>query len=377
MEKVVRAAVCNFICAELQIAGLKICTGSEELDARLADLPGTLEALFQDVIDRIEAQPSTNAREFGKRTLLWTIYARNSLSIAEVKHALATHSLRPSRPAVLKEDAGPSIREIIDSTRYFLSIDDKTTTIQIHKSIREFCENPEIEDRYFDNAQYQMAKICLQYLQLADLRSGPCTSMCEWKERVHKYPFLDYAVRNWREHMKLCSEGKFKEIQKQAMNMLQKRCNVSSIGQALQPALHETDFHEYARGSSWAEQGKDAEPITPALHLITYSGLEETTQEWMRSVNKDPKFPSPSNVTPLFLACRTGRSNLVELLLENGVDPTSPEHRQTILFGSWGFLGISGYCENAVGPQVRRSNWGGIKSPEQLVWSFESVGCGS
>ena len=169
--------------------------------------------LFKDTKRRIRSEDERNARDLGRNTLLWAIYARRPLTVAELSHVLATYSVRRSGPAIITENsvAIPSTQSLVEATCYFLSIDTDTTTIQVHRAVKDYCEDfgTDIEERYFGDVQFEMASICIHYLTLDNLKSGYCTSHSEWQDRVRKNPFLEYAACNWGWHVKQCGEERF------------------------------------------------------------------------------------------------------------------------------------------------------------------------
>ena len=165
---------------------------------------------------------------------------------------------------------------------------------------------------------------------MEDFHSGHCTSSEEWQDRISKTPFFEYAACNWGWHAKECEAQLLKDQTNVSLaRLLKKKHIVSCIGQALQSTqqdlagiyLEVASYGDLESTVRWTERKRSDPPIMPAPHILTSFGLQEILDDWLCKKKDDVNCLSPTQYTPLYLACHRGYTSVVELLLEHGADP--------------------------------------------------------
>lgn len=328
--KIVSAADGNYLCAELQITMLREMSG-ETLRKRLNNLPSTLTGLFNDTMRRIQVQDERNKTKWGQRALLWTIYSQRPLTVFELSHALAVDSMRDGERGTIDDESisVPTPQQVVESTCYFLSIDSTTSRIQVHKAVKEHCDSAGayVDQEYFGRPQFEMAKVCLRYLMLENFAAGPSTSVEDWRNRVEKNPFFLYAAQNWGWHVGKSPEKRFlgEDAPVNLLEFLEDEAATTTIAQALQQPLWNVsrgDFGYSVEEHEWVKLNPAKEPLMPAIHVLVYFKLEESIKKLLSTSPDDVQCLSLRRYTPLWLACRLGRSEIVRVLLKHGADPT-------------------------------------------------------
>jgi hypothetical protein len=65
---------------------------------------------------------------------------------------------------------------------------------------------PEQEERYFGDAQLELARTCLTYLLFDEFSQENCNSKDQFTQCLQKFVLLDYAAKHWYEHTKTAHE---------------------------------------------------------------------------------------------------------------------------------------------------------------------------
>ena len=165
-DKVVTAARNNFLSAELQIRALQHADDDNDLQRILSTLKGTVEELVKDAMDRVRLQRDKDRALEGMRALMWTIYSNESLTILELQHALVLTTY-PGRSWSKHAEQMKRFQRwrLVESTGYLLDFDNKAKSIQVHKAIRDYCDDPDVRNAYFSEALFQITESCLQCLE--------------------------------------------------------------------------------------------------------------------------------------------------------------------------------------------------------------------
>ena len=325
-QKIISSADGSFLLATLQINTLRDSRDDNELEERLNDIPSSLEGIIDDAISRIEKQNDRVSRFVGQKALLWVTCARRPLTVPELAQCLATYrylGLGLEAANIRTKDC-PKPESLVEATGYFLHIEENSTTIHVHETVRKYCKQSDVRERYFVDAEYEMAQICLRYLTLDNFSSGHCTSEEEWRRRCQQYPFLDYAASHWGSHMKLSPQRRFlNDPRYPVLEFLDMTGPIASAGQALWPNPNTSGLPLYApQAQDWPSLKQNNHPIMPALHLLSYFDLPRIAEKWIEQAKKEVDQPSHQGFTPLYLACRLGRQAMVELLLKHKANPT-------------------------------------------------------
>lgn len=322
-SNVVNAAEGNFYWAELQITTLKGEEKKEDVESKFEALPmQSLDDVIRDVIDRIDKQSHRDMREIGRQTLMWATYAGRTLTITEIQHAIAL----TIRPYALEDPELHQIEvkhlpqnKLVESSRYFLTVDKQTTAVQVHKAIKDYCDYANV----FEDAHLQMAKTCLAFLdrRFFALR---CSSKEEYDARKQENPFYEYAARHWGFHMKRAGERRFlgPTSPVSMATLLNRRLFVNSVAVALHEDLQNLRMWNWNNDNTWKGLSDLTGPVLRPIHLLTYFDLQQMADWWLRQNRDEVNRQSRTGTTPLYLACSLGRVRIVEtVLFDYGADP--------------------------------------------------------
>ena len=327
INNVVNAAEGNFYCAELQITTLKAERSKENVESKLSKLENlprqSLQVVIQEAIDRINEQDDHDRRKIGRQTLMWATYAGRTLTIKEIQHAIAL----TIRPYALEDPKSHQIEvdllsqsTLVESSRYFLSVDGQTTAVQVHKAIKDYCDYANV----FEDAHLQMAETCLAFLdrRFFALR---CSSKEEYDTRKQENPFYEYAARHWGFHMKRAGERRFlgPTSPVSMATLLNRRLFVNSVAVALHEDLQNLRMWNWHNDNTWKGLSDSDRPVLWPIHLLTYFDLQQTADWWLRQSPHEKDRPSRTGTRPLYLACSLGRVRIVEtIVFDYGADPS-------------------------------------------------------
>ncbi|KAI1864951.1 uncharacterized protein JN550_008497 [Neoarthrinium moseri] len=134
VEDVTDGAQGMFRWASLQLQLLCDQVSDAAVRERLGRLPPTLEALYQELLDKIRAYTADADRQYARNTLVWLLCGRRRLSLNEF---LAAVSIIPDHPpsAVTKG-------QILQLCHNLITFDSTQDSFRFaHLSVREFLEN--------------------------------------------------------------------------------------------------------------------------------------------------------------------------------------------------------------------------------------------
>jgi len=119
--------------------------------------------------------------------------------------------------------------------------------------------------RWFPNAHYDIADICVSYLSFKDFSAGPVRTYEETRKRLEKPLFFD-AVDYWGYHASACSF-----CTPQLFNLLTKSEWVSIVVQLC-------DLFSEIRKRFWLSS-EDLRPSQNAFHVVGVYGLNDLVNE--------------------------------------------------------------------------------------------------
>jgi hypothetical protein len=255
----------------------------------------TLSSAYDQAINRINSQGS-GASRLAKKVLAWITFARWSLRMQQIQHALATERGDED----LDRDNLHDSDIIVAVCCGLVTFDEETKILRlIHYTTQNYLE--ETQNQWFPNVHTEMAITCITYLSFRTF--GSIIENPEERERrTSKYPLYRYSMHYWGYHARLGS------VYKETLSFLEKSTHVEAIGQIL------LDWNFLGTMDEVAPRG------ATALHLAAYAGLYDVVQALSKKGNVGEEF----NVeyTPLALAVVGGHTDVVRLLLENGANPS-------------------------------------------------------
>ena len=185
--------ISRFLLAVLHIESLASRLNKAQVRIALKKLPKGLDDTYCETLQRIarQGQPSL---EMAYQVLSWISYARRSLTVEELRCALA---VTPG-DSTFDEDAMTPESTLVSVCAGLVAVDPQSRIIRlVHYTTQEFFER--IRDSRFPTAQADITLIYLTYLSFDH-------PSYEYIEYWDKTPFFQYATRHWRDHMRATPE---------------------------------------------------------------------------------------------------------------------------------------------------------------------------
>jgi hypothetical protein len=339
VSKIAEAANGNFLYAELQIRALVFHDEERALGASLDNLSAnsSLDELVESAIQRVEQLPGED-EDIGKLALLWSIYARKTLTLRELQHAIAWTKFGDTKRVTPETEAeNYTLQRLMKTTCYFLQIDEKS--VQIHKAVRDFCDHPDREKRYFADAHTRIAQACL--CAISRTRPVAYQSQEGWNKAVSTSQFLEYAGLNWGWHMAQDDEKllRWTSSDLNLLKMLQKPVYVNAMAIPLRRS--QLGDMGVLGDDMWDTIKKKETPI-PSLMVLAWFDLARTIEAWLEKhpdaaieviwnrrspktwtydANSQVSSPFQGGFDALWVAASTNKVDAVRKLLEHGADP--------------------------------------------------------
>jgi hypothetical protein len=190
----------------LQLDRLSAQTTRKEVREALKVLPMEINETYDEAIERIKGQREAEA-SLAIKALLWIFCARRPLKIEELRHAL---QVKPDSTELEDDDL---VEEdlLVSVCAGLVTIDEESNIIGlVHYTLQEYLGK--IRGELFQNADADIARVCLTYLSFDVFKSGPCYSRESLNDRLEKYRFLDYASCNWGHHVREDQQAELVEL---------------------------------------------------------------------------------------------------------------------------------------------------------------------
>lgn len=296
---------CRFLWASLQLDEvLKGATTTTTIRSELQNMPKGIFNFFGEVMRRVADD------DFALRTLLWLVYAKEPLNFDALSHGLSI-SLEKGMLDDIDRDNIPCIEDLAEACCGLTVIDGKNNLRLAHFSILEYLKNnPQKFGPYND---LYIAKVCLRYLSLRVFESRGQYDDEKIGQRVRDYPLLEYAARRWRWHVP--RDGQFIEIDKEMLHLYS---NEGLFGNYIDV------YHPW-----WLRHAIQFGLMKPFFNVVhrspLYNAVELQLPGVIHHLLSDMEYGSLGTIagaTPLILAVRDNRKDLVDMLLKAGVDPS-------------------------------------------------------
>jgi ankyrin repeat protein len=292
----------RFLLALLHFNSLKGKTSARAIRTALKKLPTGSEAYddaYNDALERIEGQLADKKR-LAKKVLSWITCAKRPLTTFELEHALAVE-LRESQ--FDKENLSP-IEDVVSVCAGLVTVDRESSIIRlVHYTTQEYFERT--QNRWFPDAETDIATICVTYLLFDEFKSGFCQNDQDFEKRLQLNPLYDYASHNWGHHARAASM-----LIPEVNIFLERRAQVESSIQALLAVKRYSSDSGYSQRFPKKMRG---------LHLAAYFGVKAVVQLLLEK-EPDVNLKASDGRTPLHWASMNGHVEVVKLLLEKGAD---------------------------------------------------------
>ncbi|EAU87049.2 hypothetical protein CC1G_12386 [Coprinopsis cinerea okayama7 len=182
-----------FIHAALQVEALGLCRSSRDLEDVLNHLPLSLEDMYRQTTQRIQAQPTSQA-DLGIRALLWVVFSQQPLHIEDVLYAVATDP----ETHVLDEERMVDQGELTSACCGLIEVDDFLRVRLVHYTAQEALKTILLE--YHPRPHAMIVQALMQRLISLGL---PQSNLQDLKElqTVLQVPLGDYAYHHWQSHL--------------------------------------------------------------------------------------------------------------------------------------------------------------------------------
>lgn len=281
---------CRFLLATYHMDIVTNKTNAGDVIDALDRLPPNLDARYDQILTTIE---DSNV----EKLLAIIAAAKDSLSIAELKHAMAV-TLGHNKPDI-DELRKPNIRDLASLSAGLIDVNRAGNVRLAHETIRIYVSKRPYEQ--YGNADGLLGAVCLSYLSVAAQQRH---STAEELEAVRmKFPFIDYAARFHGHHVVQSSGDGLTQV---ILAFYAQPSYVHLTAQALCDRSYSTNW--------------DAYDGVHGLHFAAYYGMTDVVISLLDSEpNVDVK--DCMDTTPLMYAVSAGHANVVRILVKAGADP--------------------------------------------------------
>ncbi|KAJ7453163.1 hypothetical protein FB451DRAFT_1520328 [Mycena latifolia] len=286
-EVIVRRSDGMFLLAKLHIDSLTTKHTIKAVRDALDEMPGDLDSSYDEVVERINRQ-SADDRKLAWRTLSWVTNAKRPLWPSELREALAVEP----RTMKLDRDNLLDMDTILSVCAGLVVINEADRRIRlIHYTMQSYLDH--VQATEFTHAATEITLACITYLSFDTLSQNVHDPM----NLFHQHSFLDYAVEYCLAHARGRPESDIKDT---ILSFLAK----SSVWWKLWHWKHSYEKRRNSAAKLW---------IAAAFHL----------SEICRHLIKEN-----DGGALLQNAAFNGLTDIVQILLDNGVNPDAARPRE-------------------------------------------------
>lgn len=311
---VVQKANGRFLYAKLFMDSLKSKQTLRHIHDTLDNFPDEVNDIYDGILQRISDQKIAADRTLGLKALSRIVCAHRPLSLSELQHVLAVEPGATVFDRYLDYDQ----EEILSSTAGLVTVDsDKNAVRLVHTTLQEYFNQGDNRNRWFPQAEVEMAGACLTYLNFDDFATLSDREE-EFDAQKTQYPFLAYASQYWGVHVH--DAGFDPGIQAAAVRLIKEPRRVAA----------------YIRAAWYIDRGSaswDVRKEVDGLHVCAWFGLSWVIPALDREELDIDVQESTYGQTPLMYACRAGHVEMVQELLDLGASANIVSARgRTALF---------------------------------------------
>ena len=284
--------------------------------------------------------------------LTWAIFSEQSLTLAQLEHAICLTMYPDETTTQHERRVDTKDYDLLEATGYLLDLDPDSKTIQVHKAIRDFCDDANGRAEYFPDALVNTAEACLRCLSPTYLKCTPQIPR-DLAKMTKKAPLLAYAARHWGWHVERALEAndmkttdRLARIEDTVVDSMGMDSFLTIMNYALGPVLHTTSSNDGYHTS---------EALRP-IHILAHFRLHPIISRWLRQF-KDHENPRAAGVdlltktpswtydtnghTALWQACRAGQEETALFLLQEGADPEQENEDRRFVLNEACFRGLT------------------------------------
>jgi hypothetical protein len=150
-----------------------------------------LNDVYRKAMERINGQME-GRRTLAMNVLSWITQAKRQLTKLELQHALTIKAEKNH----LDADDLPDNGDMISVCAGLATVDIKSDIIRlVHYTTQEYLT--QTREQWFPNAESIIATACVNCLSFDSFSSGACIYYSDLDRRLQRFPFYNYAARNW------------------------------------------------------------------------------------------------------------------------------------------------------------------------------------
>lgn len=245
-------------------------------------LPKGLNETYANILKRTHEEDI----ELLRRVLLWVSFTVLPLTIEELQEAVAVEAGMIGLDDV-EESRLHNPKFILSLGGSLLSVSDKGHVKLAHLSVKDYLLSSDIKRRpdvsifalSLEEASQELAVNCLTYLSLDSLACGPSETTDDWAERLARHPLLKHAAKAWTYYFR--AAGSTLKLNSIVSNFFSVKSQESFM--------------------SW---------------------VQVLNSNWIFKWNQYPR-----HATPLYYAASFGLGEIVDDLIQSGVDLNAPGSR--------------------------------------------------
>ncbi|KAJ7130172.1 hypothetical protein C8R44DRAFT_774980 [Mycena epipterygia] len=290
-SKIIGSVDGMFLLAKLHIDSLTTKSTVKAVRDALKNLPKTLEDTYNEAMERINRQNEED-RNIARSALTWISNAKRLLTVSELREALA---IEPGTEA-LDHDNLLDISIILSVCAGLVTVEETETIVRlIHYTAQDYLESVE-----FPDAQVEITLKCITYLCFSTFDLETFGNHSDSRDEFPtQYAFVEYA-----QYCLMHAAGK-PEVQ------LARFITTSLERHAIWRRVWRVFGVKLIPPWDYRDWPHDASP----LWLAAAFNLQEIARHLLLSSSKDAR-----DDTLLHVAAYYGHFEMVQLLLENGVD---------------------------------------------------------
>ncbi|KAH6909309.1 ankyrin repeat-containing domain protein [Coprinopsis sp. MPI-PUGE-AT-0042] len=186
-----------FLHATLQLETLQPCLSVAGLKLALKSFPAKIEDIYAQTMQRILDAPEPRAT-LGKRLIIWIVFAREILSIDDLRYALATCP----RSRTFDPDDLVSEEVLMELCHGLAHTDASRNVRLIHYTAKDTLATLLL--KLGGEPHLLLLEACITHLRRCNFGNVNFRQLGQLYEAFQQNPLLKYAYLNWHEHYRMC-----------------------------------------------------------------------------------------------------------------------------------------------------------------------------
>jgi ankyrin repeat protein len=312
VKRLVEQSGGRFLLARSHMNAIQGSFSLRSLQSKIEKLGADINEVYEQCLERIKHYQPGDFAALGITALLWVVHARYQLKLDEVLAIYVASNSKSDFDDATYEELSQD--HLIASTAGLIQINEQTTDLSIHKSLQDYLEQGDAKSRHFPDGQFEVARLCLRFLQFDRFSPGSCNNRKELTSRYSKNKFFRYAALNWGHHL-ACSDQK--RVLPEVLRFFAHNGPFQAAAQPLmvKHLLVERWFRLFQPKGRELGQAAERDPQLTPLHVAAYFNLCIVAREL---IDRGYTVDSVDKLwrTPLHIACMMGHTNMVMLLLQ-------------------------------------------------------------